>query len=133
MFKARLFFDVFATVEIKMTTNSNSDVQNGRGLDFIKWIFVVALVVTAIVTNQVFDEVWVLYRSLGVVAALLIAALAALQTEKGKQFVAFAKESRIEVRKVIWPSRQEATNTTLIVFAVTCFLVSSSGDLTHYL
>ena len=100
-------------------SNSNSEAQNGRSLDLIKWTFVAAFASAAIVINEMFDGVWVLYRSLGVIAALVVAAIVALQTEKGKQFVAFSKESKTEVRKVIWPSRQEATNTTLIVFVVT--------------
>ena len=33
--------------------------------------------------------------------------------------MSFAKESRTEVRKVVWPSRQEATQTTLIVVVAT--------------
>tara|TARA_B100001094_G_scaffold332964_1_gene407566 strand:- start:13055 stop:13435 length:381 start_codon:yes stop_codon:yes gene_type:complete len=102
-----------------MTANSNSEVQNGRSLDLIKWAFVAVLTSVAIAVNEVFDDVWVLYRSIGVAIALIFAAVIALQTDKGKQFVAFSKESEKEVRKVIWPSRQEATNTTLIVFAVT--------------
>ena len=102
-----------------MTANSDNEVQNGRNLDLIKWAFVAILASAAIVVNEVFDDVWVLYRSIGVVVALIIAAIVALRTEKGSQFVAFSKESEKEVRKVIWPSRQEATNTTLIVFAVT--------------
>ena len=38
--------------------------------------------------------------------------LVAMQTEKGRTSVAFAKESRTEVRKVVWPTRQEAIQTT---------------------
>ena len=100
-------------------SNSNSDAQEGRSLDFIKWGFVVTLVMAAVLMNHFFDDVWVLYRALGLVVALAVAAVTALQTTKGKDFVEFSKESRTEVRKVIWPSRQEATNTTLIVFVVT--------------
>ena len=103
-----------------MTADSNSDVENGRGLDIIKWVIVAGLIMSALAANQVFDEVWVLYRALGVVAAIGAAGVMALQTTKGKQFIAFAGESKLEVRKMIWPSRQEATNTTLIVFVVTC-------------
>jgi len=33
--------------------------------------------------------------------------------------LSFAKESRTEVRKVVWPTRQEANQTTLIVLAAT--------------
>jgi preprotein translocase subunit SecE len=103
-----------------MTANSNSDVESGQGLDILKWVVVTGLMISAITANQVFDEVWVLYRALGVVAAIGLAGFTALQTTKGKQFICFANESKLEVRKMIWPSRQEATNTTLIVFVVTC-------------
>ncbi|AVV84347.1 preprotein translocase subunit SecE [Shewanella putrefaciens] len=48
--------------------------------------------------------------------------LLALQTEKGKKAFAFARESQIEVRKVVWPTRQEALNTTFIVLAATGIL-----------
>ncbi len=36
--------------------------------------------------------------------------------------LAFARESRLEVRKVVWPTRQEAIQTTLIVLAVTAVM-----------
>ncbi len=42
----------------------------------------------------------------------------ALQTAKGKSFLVLAKEARTEIRKVVWPTRQETTQTTLIVVAV---------------
>ena len=45
-----------------------------------------------------------------------------LQTEKGHAAWELAKEARIEVRKVVWPSRQETTQTTLIVVAVVIFV-----------
>ena len=41
---------------------------------------------------------------------------------KGKATVAFAREARTEVRKVIWPTRQETLHTTLIVAAVTAVM-----------
>ena len=39
-------------------------------------------------------------------------------TAKGQAFFSLAKEARVEIRKVVWPSRQETTQTTLIVVAV---------------
>jgi len=41
-----------------------------------------------------------------------------LQTEKGAWAWNLAKEARVEVRKVVWPTTQETTQTTLIVVAV---------------
>ena len=46
----------------------------------------------------------------------------AWQTFKGRTFLAFAKEARIEVRKVVWPTRQETTHTTLIVMVATVIM-----------
>lgn len=98
---------------------ANSSIQENGNFDKFKWFLVLTLVVGAIAANQIFDQIWVLYRFLGVLAVLVSGAVIASQTDKGKQFITFFKESLIEVRKVVWPSRQETTNTTLIVLAVT--------------
>ncbi|MBX7229554.1 MAG: preprotein translocase subunit SecE [Burkholderiaceae bacterium] len=49
----------------------------------------------------------------GLVAGLAIAWLSA----PGKEFINFARESYLEARRVVWPSRKETVQTTLIVFA----------------
>jgi preprotein translocase subunit SecE len=53
-------------------------------------------------------------------AALLVGLAAgvgvALSSQSGKTFIAFAKDAYREVRKVVWPTRKEATQTTLVVF-----------------
>ena len=46
------------------------------------------------------------------------AGFVALQTAKGQSFFNLVKEARIEIRKVVWPTRQETTQTTLMVVAV---------------
>jgi preprotein translocase subunit SecE len=51
--------------------------------------------------------------AIGVIAGVAVALLSA----PGKGFIAFAKDSYKEVRKVVWPTRKEATQTTLVVFA----------------
>ena len=43
-------------------------------------------------------------------------------TEKGQIFIAFAKDARLEVRKVVWPTRQETVQTTLIILAVSAIV-----------
>jgi preprotein translocase subunit SecE len=48
----------------------------------------------------------------GVVAGVVVGLL----SSPGKGFIAFAKDSYKEVRKVVWPTRKEATQTTLVVF-----------------
>ena len=50
-------------------------------------------------------------------AIAAVAALIALQTAKGAAFWALVKGSRNEIRKVVWPTRQETVQTTMIVVA----------------
>ncbi|RDV25649.1 preprotein translocase subunit SecE [Alteromonas aestuariivivens] len=91
-------------------------------LDMLKWLIVFALLAGLISANYMFGEVSVLYRALAAVAVVVIAGFIAATTEKGSAFLTFAKESRLEVRKVIWPTRQEANQTTLIVMVATVFM-----------
>jgi preprotein translocase subunit SecE len=80
---------------------------------------VFALLAAAVVGNYLYSDVSVVLRSSAVVALVVIAGIFAALTAKGKSVVTFARESRMEVRKVVWPTRQEATQTTFIVLAVT--------------
>ncbi|MFU8785386.1 preprotein translocase subunit SecE [Aliidiomarina sp.] len=98
----------------------NVKTENQRNsLDIAKWVIVVALLVAAVVGNNIYGDMSVVLRAASVVILVALAGFAAATTEKGKTFLGFAKESRTEVRKVVWPSRKEATQTTLIVLAVT--------------
>lgn len=100
-----------------MTTNTESQ---SSSLDIVKWALVVILLAAAIIGNQMYSEtVSVLIRAVSVVVAFGVAGFIALQTEKGRTGLSFAREAHIEVRKVIWPTRQEALNTTFIVLAAT--------------
>ena len=63
-----------------------------------------------------------LYRVLGVVALMLIGAGIALTSSQGKAVLQLLKEANIERRKVVWPTRQETTQTTMIVVAVVVFM-----------
>ncbi|GGD12590.1 preprotein translocase subunit SecE [Halopseudomonas salina] len=87
-------------------------------LDVPKWIVVAIIVVAGVYGNHYFAAEPVLYRALALVVLGLVAGFVALQTSKGKAFWALLKEARIEIRKVVWPTRPETTQTTLIVVAV---------------
>ena len=85
--------------------------------DTAKWIVVFALVAVAVVGNSYFADQSLLYRVLGIVAIAAVAGLVALQTAKGAALWALVKGSRTEIRKVVWPTRQETVQTTMIVVA----------------
>ena len=82
------------------------------------WLVVIAIVAGGIYANTVYADVVVIYRALVGVVLAGIASAIALQTTHGKAAWNLAKEARVEVRKVVWPSREETTQTTLIVVLV---------------
>lgn len=86
--------------------------------DAMKWLVVVLLVAVGVVANHYYSAQPILYRIIGLLVLGAVAAFVALQTVKGQAFFTLLKEARTEIRKVVWPSRQETTQTTLIVVAV---------------
>jgi preprotein translocase subunit SecE len=87
-------------------------------LSAVKWLLAISLAAGAIVGNVVYAEMGLLYRILAVVAVMGLATAIAATTTKGRAFRILLKEANIERRKVVWPTRQETTQTTLIVVAV---------------
>ncbi|MGY0157351.1 preprotein translocase subunit SecE [Edwardsiella tarda] len=103
--------------------SANTDAQgSGRGLEVMKWLVVAVLLIVAIVGNYIYRDVSLPLRALAVVVIIAAAGGIALMTTQGKATVAFAREARTEMRKVILPTRQEALHTTLIVAAVTAVM-----------
>ena len=97
--------------------NNNAQEANGP-LNTVLWVLVVALVVAGIYGNSYFGGESLLYRVLGLLAVAIIAAGIAFQTTQGKAFWVLLKGARIEIRKVVWPTRQETVQTTMIVSVV---------------
>lgn len=88
-------------------------------LDGLKWVVVVALILGGAFANSYYaGEVALLYRVLVLLLIGAVAAFVAVNTSRGHTFWALLKAAQVEVRKVVWPSRQETTQTTLIVSAV---------------
>jgi len=93
--------------------------NQSNALDMFKWVVVFALLAGLVTANTVYGEISVLYRAIAAVVVVVVAGFIAASTDKGITFLSFAKESRTEVRKVVWPTRQETNQTTLIVLAAT--------------
>ena len=102
--------------------NASTENQSGGSLDSLKWIVAILILAFAVVGNYLYGDQSVLVRAVGVVIAVIVAGIIAAQTEKGKSFILFAKEARTETRKVVWPTRQEAIQTTGIVLVATLFM-----------
>ena len=89
--------------------------SGSAAFEAVKWLLVVGFVAAAVVGNSYFSDQATLYRVIGVVAVSLVAVFVALQTEQGKAFNQLRKDSLVELRKIVWPTRQETLQTTLIV------------------
>lgn len=60
-----------------------------------------------------------LYKVLILLVGVVVAAFVFTQSSQGERFTHFAKETRIELRKVVWPTREETLKTTgMIMVAV---------------
>jgi preprotein translocase subunit SecE len=86
--------------------------------DVVKQVFSVVFVVAGVAAFYYFSEIQLLYRVLSLVVMVLIALGMMLTTEVGRAVWSFVLESKLEVRKVVWPTREETMRTTLLVFAM---------------
>ena len=100
------------------TKTEASQPSRSAALDWLKWLVVAALVVGAIFGNWFYQDQILLIRVLAIVGVAVVAAFVALQTERGRAIWEMAREARTEIRRVVWPTRQETTQTTLIVVAL---------------
>lgn len=87
-------------------------------LDGLKWLLVVLLVSAAIYGNYYFATESLLYRVIAMLAVALLAGFIALQTRKGEAFITLFRGAYTEARRVVWPTRQERNQTTLMVVVV---------------
>ncbi|MBI2799005.1 MAG: preprotein translocase subunit SecE [Gammaproteobacteria bacterium] len=97
----------------------NSNVESSPpALDTAKLVFALALLVSALAAFYFFAEWPKLTRVVGLLVAIGIAVGVASQTVKGRSIAAFIGDAQIEVRKVVWPTRQETIQTTVVVMIV---------------
>lgn len=95
--------------------------ETGR-LDWLKWIIVVTFLLAGMVGNYYYSEVSMPIRTLAWLAIVAVAGFIASKTNKGRWVVEFFRDSRMELRKVVWPTREETMQTTLVVAAMVVIL-----------
>jgi len=84
-------------------------------LDTVKLGLAVLILLAGLVGYYYFSEYSNLYRVLGVLVTAGVAIVLFSNTLRGQNMLGYLKNSRTEVRKMVWPTRQEALQTTLIV------------------
>ncbi|MCK3658266.1 preprotein translocase subunit SecE [Pasteurellaceae bacterium Pebbles2] len=108
-------------LEIEKKKNAPEETgQKSTGLNRLLWLLAIAIIIAAAVGNVYFADLYsTAIRVVGIVVLLAIALALAAITNQGTKARAFFSESRVELRRIVWPTRPEAMQTTLIVMGVT--------------
>jgi preprotein translocase subunit SecE len=92
--------------------------QGATALDTAKLVAGIAILAAGIAGFYLLGELPIWVRWIIVLASLAAGALVAVQSAQGRTFWEFVQSSRIELRKVVWPDRQETVQVTIIVFVM---------------
>jgi preprotein translocase subunit SecE len=91
-------------------------------MDAVKLVLAAAILLGGIAAYYVYQDESLLLRVAGVLVAFGLGAVVAFQSAQGKTLWQFIQSSRGEIRKVIWPTRQETLQTTLTVIVFALFM-----------
>ncbi len=90
--------------------------------ELLKWALVAALLVGGVVADHYYITLAWPLRLVGWLFLLSVIIAIAAITSQGRAFFGFMREARIELRKVVWPTRQETLQITLSVAVVVLVL-----------
>ena len=85
--------------------------------DIAKLVIAALLVAAGIAGYYLLGDAALVLRVLAVAAGIAAGAAAAAFSAPGREFLVFARESLVEVKKVVWPTRKETVQTTAAVLA----------------
>ncbi|WP_109433222.1 preprotein translocase subunit SecE [Aggregatibacter segnis] len=107
----------------KKKNESEASVEKSKGLNIFLWLLTVAIIAASAFGNIYFqDQYSTPIRVVAVIVLLLISLGGAATTNQGRKALGFFQDARTELRRIVWPSRPEATQTTFIVVGVTVFV-----------
>ena len=87
-------------------------------VDTVKLVFAASLLIGGIAGFYYFASYALVYRVVGILAVFGIAVSLFFTTAIGRTVWGFLTEAKMEVRKVIWPTRQETIQATMLVVIV---------------
>jgi|TARA_R110002111_G_scaffold178110_3_gene244093 preprotein translocase subunit SecE len=101
----------------------NAEIEQETGqFDLIKLVLAIAVTVAAIAGFYYFAEQSLLLRVIGLLVVLMLAVGLVYTTNLGRSFWLFAQGSSIELKKIVWPTKKETMQTTLIVVVMVLFV-----------
>lgn len=125
----------------KQKEQSVEVVKQSSPLDYVLWLIALTLLLVATMANSYLPRYWVeandVWVRVGVIVGCVVVALGLLYlTHQGKAFIQLVKDSRIELRRVTWPTKAETMTTSwqvVIVVFITAFLIWCFDTLFNWL
>lgn len=99
--------------------NSSVDTEKSSFIDTVKLLIAAGVLLGGLYSYYYYLQVSLPLRVLMVLGGLLVGTAIAMTSFQGKQLFSFIQSSRIEIRKVVWPTNQETSQTTIAVFVFT--------------
>ena len=98
-----------------MVVHMSKQQATSVSFDKLKWLAIVILLAAGIAANTYYSDVNLSLRLIGWIVLVSAALGMASLTGLGQRGLGFSKEARAELRRVVWPTRQETVRTTAMV------------------
>jgi preprotein translocase subunit SecE len=97
--------------------NEPQVIQTGVGIaDASKLVLAAAALAGGVVAYYLYPDQPQVLRVLMVLAGLVLGLVLLYASQPGRELWTYVQSSRVELRKMVWPTRQETWRTTLVVF-----------------
>jgi len=96
--------------------------QESSGFDTAKLALAILVIIAGLGGFYIYAEQSLLVRVVGLLVALSVALGLIYATNVGRSFVLFAQGSKIELKKIVWPTKKETMQTTMIVGIMVLFV-----------
>ena len=78
----------------------------------------IGVLILGIILFYYYSDVRLFYRVIGMISVVILSGVIGYQSDFGKMVYSYVTDSKVELKKVTWPTKQETTQTTLGVFFV---------------
>ena len=96
-------------------TENNIETKSGKSY----LILSIGVLITGMILFYYYSDVRLFYRVVGMISVVIFSAFIAYQSDFGKLVYSYVTDSKVELKKVTWPTKQETTQTTLgVIFVV---------------
>jgi preprotein translocase subunit SecE len=98
--------------------STNAEQATHSPVDKVRLGLSIALVLGSLAAYYALTNTSGALRLIGILVAFAAAVVVSFSSSYGRQLREFIAESHFELRKVVWPTRQETTQTTIVIFIV---------------